>query len=411
MLYDLIIIGAGAAGLFAAANAHPDRRVLLLEKTDRPGQKLLLTGNGQCNLTNIGDISAFLIRYGPQGKRLRPVLYPFSNLALMAWLEDRDLTLIARPDGKVFPASLDAHDVLNLFLKHSRQNGVEIRPHTPVTALMRMDGTDAPHHFRVETRQGPLSARHVLVTTGGTSYPHTGSDGCFFACLESLGIELTPRRPALAPVYVHGYPYGGLSGISFSNCAITIGADPKPIRTAGSLLLTHRGLSGPVILNNARSIDQGTSLTVNYLPGTNATDFRRALIEASVGSARQIITLLEAQTDLPRRFVEAVCDRANIPAHTKAAHLGGPDMTRFATLLTTDTYTVSGTGGFTTAMATAGGVSLDEIDLHTMEVRRCPGLHLAGEVLDVDGDTGGYNLQFAFSSAKRAMDAILDGGT
>ena len=172
------------------------------------------------------------------------------------------------------------------------------------------------------------------------------------------------------------------------------------------MLLTHRGLSGPVILNNARFINQGTSLTVNYLPDIDSTDFRRALIQATKGSARQITTLLETQTGLPRRFLEAVCARANIPADTKAARLGGFEMTQIANFLIADTYTVSGIGGFTAAMATAGGVSLDEIDLRTMEVRRFPGLYFAGEVLDVDGDTGGYNLQFAFSSAKRGMDAM-----
>lgn len=158
MLYDLILIGAGAAGLFAAANAEPGRRVLLLEKTDQPGRKLLLTGSGQCNLTNTGDISAFLSRYGLQGKRLRPVLYPFSNLALMAWLEEQGLPLTIRSDGKVFPASLRAHDVLHLLQTRGRQNGVEFRPGTPVTALTPIDDVTSGARFRLETPQGPLTA-------------------------------------------------------------------------------------------------------------------------------------------------------------------------------------------------------------------------------------------------------------
>ena len=397
MLYDLIIIGAGAAGLFAAANVPPENRVLVLEKAAAPGQKLLLTGNGQCNLTNAGDIADFLLRYGPNGKHLRPVLFPFSNLALMAWFEDRGLPLTTRPDGKVFPASLDARDVLTLLLDQSRKNGVELRCNTPAIALTPINGA-----FQIETPTDTLTARRILVTTGGASYPHTGSDGGFFACLEALGIPLIPRRPALCPVFVHDYPYSALSGISFAGCAITIG----PLRAHGSLLLTHRGFSGPVILNNARSITQGAELTINYLPNTDPTALRRTLLQSATGSAQQIITLLETETHLPRRFLEHICQRANRPPDTKAARLGGPEMAQIATLLTADSYTVSGLGGYQTAMATAGGVSLDEINLRIMSAKRYPNLHFAGEVLDIDGDTGGYNLQFAFSSAMKAMTTL-----
>jgi len=401
----MIIIGAGAAGLFAAANIRPGKRVLLLEKTAKPGQKLLLTGSGQCNLTNAGSIADFLPRYGPNGKRLRPVLFPFSNLALMGWLEAQCLPLTTRSDGKVFPASMDARDVLNLLLGLARKNGVEIRYNTPVTALAQTDD-NPPARFRLATPAGTLYTQNVLVATGGASYPRTGSDGAFFGCLDTMGLNLTPRRPALCPVYVHDYPYGELSGISFPDCAIVIDTDNKPVRARDSLLLTHRGFSGLVILNNARHISQGAELTISCLPNTDLGDLRRALLTAAAGTAQQVGTLLEAKTRLPRRFLEAVCHRINIPPDTKAARLGGAEMGQLATLLTADTHTVSGTGGFQTAMVTAGGVSLDEIDLPTMSARRFPGLYFAGEVVDIDGDTGGYNLQFAFSSARLAVSAL-----
>jgi len=407
MLYDLIIIGAGAAGLFAAANAPADRRILLLEKTDTPGKKLLLSGSGQCNLTNSGDIKDFLPRYGANGKRLRSVLYPFSNLALMAWFENHGMTLTTRPDGKVFPASLNAHDVRNLLLDQSRKNGVELRYGTSVTALTPYRGDDPSRaRFTLETPTGPLTARQVLVTTGGASYPRTGSDGGFFSCLEALGLEIIPPRPGLTPVHVHNYPYSELSGISFPDCGISIKTNTNPIRAQGSLLFTHRGFSGPVVLNNARYIGQGQKLSINYLPGRDSAALRPALLTAASGAAQQIITRLEAETHLPRRFLEVICQRANIPPDTKAARLGGPEMARIAEHLTTDTYAVSGLGGFSAAMVTVGGVSLDEVNLRTMQSRNIPGLFFAGEILDADGDTGGYNLQFAFSSAKLAMDSI-----
>jgi len=404
MIYDLIIIGAGAAGLFAAANVPPDWRVLLLEKTAHPGQKLLMAGSGQCNLTNAEDIKAFLTRYGANGTKLRPVLFPFSNRALMTWLEECGLRLLTRADGKVFPASLKSADVLRLFLDLAAQNKVELRLNTPVTALN-------PHPeggFDLQTPAEQLRARHVLVTSGGASYPQTGSDGRFFDCLADLNIPLTEHRPALAPIYVHDYPYRDLPGVSIPQTSLTLQAEgAKPIKGHGDLLFTHQGFSGPVILTHTRYVAADMTLSLSYLSDADPTALRKSLLEQTSGQRRQILTLLEASFPLPRRFLEILCQRAGISPDTKASQLGGSEMGALAALLTADTYKISGVGGFDTAMVTAGGVSLDAVNLRTMESRDIPGLYFAGEVLDVDGDTGGYNLQFAFSSAKLAIESML----
>jgi len=400
MHYDLIIIGGGAAGLFAAANVRPGLRVLLLEKTHTPGQKLRLAGSGQCNLTNAEPMTAFSGRYGANGKRLRPVLNAFGNRALMVYFDELGLPLVTREDGKVFPASMDSRDVAERLLARGRQNGVDVRSNAPVTEILA-----EKDHFILRTPAHTHTAKHVLVTTGGASYPKTGSDGLFFACLEAFGIDLVPRRPALTPIHVQDYPYGDLSGISFPEAGITLTmkADHRRITGRGSLLLTHRGFSGPVILNHARYVAQGDTMTVHYLPGRDPGTLRRMLLELTAGNAKQIGTVLEAATDLPGRFLDCICLRAGIAPDTKASRLSGKELGEIARILTADTYEISGTGGFSAAMATAGGVSLDEVDLRTMESRRYPGLYFAGEVLDVDGDTGGYNLQFAFSSARLAL--------
>jgi len=362
-----------------------------------------MAGSGQCNLTNAADIKTFLTRYGTNGSKLRPILFPFSNQSLMTWLEERGLPLLTREDGKVFPASLKSADVLRLFLDLITQNGVELRLNTPVAALTPLEGGG----FALQTPTEHLCTRNVLVTSGGASYPKTGSDGTFFDCLEAFDIPLIERRPALAPVFVHDYPYETLSGVSIENVALTLETeDAKPIRGHGDLLFTHHGFSGPVILTHSRYVTPGMTLVLNYLPDADTTAFRKSLLENASGEKRQILTLLEQSLPLPRRFLEIICRRAGFDPTIKASHLSGIEMGALAKHLTADTYRVNGQGSFDTAMVTAGGVSLDAIDLRTMESRDIPGLYFAGEVLDVDGDTGGYNLQFAFSSAKRAIEAM-----
>jgi len=403
MIYDLIIIGAGAAGLFAASNVPSDWKVLLLEKTERPGQKLLMAGAGQCNLTNAADIKTFLMRYGANGAKLRPVLFPFSNRALMAWFEERGLPLLTRADGKVFPASLKSADVLQLFLTLAAQNGVELRLAATVTALTAL----SEGGFALRTPTECLRAQHVLVATGGASFPQTGSDGGFFDCLEPLGVPLISRRPALAPVFVHDYPFAALSGVSILDVGLMLHMEhTTPICGRGNLLFAHRYFSGPVILTYSHYAAAGMTFSLNYLPDTDATALRKSLLEAASGEKRQILTLLEDVLHLPRRFLEIICVRAKISPDTKASQLGGAEMGALANFLTADTFQISRLGGFDTARATAGGVSLEAVDLRTMESRTIPDLYFAGEVLDVDGDTGGYNLQFAFSSAKRAIESI-----
>jgi len=413
MTYDLIIIGAGAAGLFAAANAPVGWSVLVLEKTGVAGQKLLLTGSGQCNLTNSDSIKSFLLRYGDNGKRLRPVLFPFSNIALMDFFEQQNLPLLVREDGKVFPASLKSTDVLTLLLKLSQVRGVNIRYDSAVTDITVSDESGC-RGYLIKTADTEFFARNVLVATGGRSYPQTGSDGSFFSCIERLGITLVPRRPALAPIFVSDYPYGELSGLTFPDVTIElIKADNKKlIKVEGSLLFTHKGFSGPAVLEISRYVKQGDSFRINYLPKSFIPKEARAnlhtvLVQSASGSAKQITTLLESITKLPSSFLEFICRCSGIAPDEKASRLSGREMSAPANRITADTFVISGTGGFSTAMATAGGVCLNEVNMRTMEALRFPNLYFAGEVLDVDGDTGGYNLQFAFSTAMSAIRSIF----
>ena len=412
MIYDLIIIGAGAAGLFAAANAPFGWKTLVLEKTEKPGQKLLLTGSGQCNLTNNESIKAFLLRYGDKGKLLRSVLFPFSNIALMEYFEQHGLPLLVREDGKVFPKSMKSADVLSLLLDISKKRDVAFNVHVGVQEINYHSESELSR-FSLQTTNGEFFSKNILIATGGASYPKTGSDGSFLACLEHFGLSLVSLRPALTPILVHEYPFSNLSGLTFSKAVVEINNSKTPQnaptqKAEGSLLFTHKGFSGPAILQISRYVTQGDSLIINYLPEFTKDSIYKKLMQTAAGDSRQIITVLESATNLPRRFLEFICANNNIAKNEKASRLSGREMDTLAKQLTADSYEVSGTGGFSEAMTTAGGVSLDEIDLRRMEAKNYPGLFFAGEVLDVDGDTGGYNLQFAFSSAicsTKAMQA------
>lgn len=406
MHYDLIIIGGGAAGLFAAAQVPVGTSVLLLEKTDKLGQKLLLSGGGQCNITHSRPISEFLTQYGAKGKRLRPILFSFSNLALMQYLEENGLPLLIREDGKVFPKSLNAQDLLDLLLTQAKKNGVQIKTNNPVLAFSKntVDG------FSVQTENGNFSADKLLITIGGASVPKTGSDGSFFEILERFGCKMVPLSPALCPIFVQNYPFSTLSGISFPNISITILRETRKILTAeDALLFTHHNLSGPVILNNAREIQTGDILSINFLPTFDLHTLTKHLSTQAIGEKRQVITFLENETMLPRRFLELICQTLSYDYTQKAASLSKSQFMQIAKLLTETCLQVSHPAPLAQAMVTKGGVCLDEVDLKTLASKRYPNLYFAGEVLDVDGNTGGYNLQFAFSSAKKAVTSMFFG--
>lgn len=388
MKYEQILIGGGAAGLYFAANCRSGSG-LILEKSRTPGQKLMLSGSGQCNLTHGGSIKDFIGHYGQNGSRIRSALYRASNLALMNFFSENGIPLTERPDGKVFPQSMKASQVLELLQKRAVQNGWRLAANCPVTDISpQEDGT-----FVIN---GQYKAKAVIVATGGCSYPFTGSDGSIFPVLERLGLNILPPKPALVPLTVQQYPYSSLSGISFRDALVRV--DKHKLK--GDLLLTHSSFSGPAVLNLSRYAKPGSSLKISYLPdGTQ--------LSVPPGESRAAAAFFAEQTKLPKRFVTVALQQAGADPSEKAASLSGRQVKTLLSLLTCDTFSVSGTSGFGSAMATSGGVSLDEVDLKTFESKRYPGLYIIGEVLDIDGDTGGYNLQFAFSSACCAAESLM----
>lgn len=394
-IYNFIVVGGGASGLYFAGNFDGSRAAdgalvpgdvqgspsLILEKTGRPGSKLLMSGGGRCNITHEGSIKDFVPRYGENGKRIRRILYRHNNLELIDWLSKNGIDTISEDDGRVFPVSQKASDVLDFLLKKARENGFEIKTNSAVMAIKRNGEL-----WRVHTDNSYYDGRKIIIATGGCSYPKTGSDGSMFDVLRhDLNLEITDLTPALSPISVKDYPYADLSGISIDGAVSTYTNQKK--KSIGKILFTHNGLSGPAIINISGSISTGEIIVINYLYPMDYDAAFRKLQAATLGSKAQLANIASEVFGLPKNFCRTLGGRAG--TSTKA----------FAKLLTEDMFTVENPGSFDMAMVTRGGVSLDEVDLSTLESVKCPGIFVIGEALDVDGETGGYNLQFAYSSA------------
>ena len=395
--YNCIIVGAGAAGLFYAAADETEGRKLIIEKTSRPGQKLLMSGNGMCNITHGGSIKDFIAHYGDKGAKIRTCLYKHSNLELMQFMENADVPLMERPDGKLFPASMRAADVLDALLAKAYRNGFAFLYDCAVTGIDEGNKGNASNDVCISLSDGrTLRTQKLVIATGGASYPATGSDGSFMEVLKrNLDIKTTALKPALAPVFVENYPYSDLSGISFNDVTVSCGGHTE----RGPMLLTHKGFSGPAILHISQYVKPGAQLTINYLPEQNIADVYRTIRDDQPANSKGIANYLAVQFGLPKAFAEKLFSAPS----RKLSSIGHKELENIVHLMMDRKHTVSGTGGFKEAMVTAGGVSLEEMNLKNMSLIKYPCIHVIGEALDINGDTGGYNLQFAYSSARAAI--------
>ena len=386
--YDIAIIGAGASGLMLAANLDLEgSRGIMLEGSSCVGSKLLMSGGGHCNITHGGSIKDFVYAYGSEGQTLRRCLYRHSNLELARWLAGHGVELADENGepvdtsygsygmdsaGRIFPASMKSRDVLNTLIREASWNGWQLETDAKVSSL-RKDGS-----WEITLINGlELWAKKVVIASGGITYPETGSDGTMLEILDDLGLGINEPRPALAPVFVENYPYSELSGISVPDVTvIAFSSDAactckgKAAKMKGDLLFTHEGLSGPVILNISKYAEPGELIRLCY---------NKELHE------------------LPKRMQRILRDRSR-------GLMGDVRTNVLALMLNQDDFIVSGVDE--RGMVTAGGVPLDEIDMHTMRAKRFDGLYVIGEALDADGITGGYNLQLCWSTAATAADAL-----
>ncbi|HWQ64154.1 MAG TPA: NAD(P)/FAD-dependent oxidoreductase [Methanospirillum sp.] len=400
---SLIIVGGGPAGLFCALQAASENiDVLVLEKKRSCGNKLLISGSGQCNITHDGEIRQFLLRYGDNGSFLKSSLMNFGNQDLIKFFNERGVPLEIEPGGKVFPVSRKASDILDLLIHECQRSRVKIKNSNPVTDVAYING-----RFQVTTSEDMNTSNYLVIATGGETYPATGSTGDGFKFASRFGHTVSDTGSALTGIQVKDYRFSDLSGISFADLTITLFRDGKKIKThTGDILFTHSGLSGPGILDFSRYIRPGDTLKISLTPGIDTREMNEVLIKRiSESGSKQLRTVLGG-FDLPERVVRRLLELANVDPDLTGPHLTKKDRIVIVDLITACPFEVSKLGGPEEAMATWGGVSLSEINPKTMESRIVSGLFFVGEVLDIDGDTGGYNLQAAFSTAKLAAQRL-----
>ena len=413
----VIVVGGGAAGLMAAGQAAASgAETLLLEKMDRPARKLRITGKGRCNLTNVAPLPQFMEHFGSNGRFLRQAFSEFLSPELIGFLNGLGVSTLTERGGRVFPASGCAQDVVDALLKWVRASGVKLYTRSRVTTLL----LEAGRVTGVKVNRGPSTAREnavaskssgrvyggdaVIIATGGTSYPATGSSGDGYPLAQSAGHRIVKIRPALVPLETEGDISGRLQGLSLRNVNVRIAVDgKKQAEGLGEMLFTHFGVSGPVILSLSRlvvdalQLRKRVAISIDLKPAldTHKLD-ARLLRELDAHGKKRFHTLL--QRLLPKKLIPVCMDEIGVSPNKLGHQITGQERRRLGAWLKDFRLTVTGYRPFTEAIITAGGVDTREVNPRTMASRLVKGLYFAGEVLDLDADTGGYNLQAAFTT-------------
>jgi predicted Rossmann fold flavoprotein len=397
--WNVIVIGAGAAGLMAAIHAaERGRRTLLVEKNRKPGVKILMSGGTRCNITHACDNRGIVEAYGAPGKFLHSALAALSVQDTIAFFEAEGVPTKIEETGKVFPVSNKAVDVLDALLRRLNRSGATLALGEPVTDLRKP--ADA---FELTTNQRILTCSRVIVTTGGQSYPGAGTRGDGYVWAARFGHTIVPPRPALVPLTVQADWVGELRGLTLADVGVQVLESGKPLlSTRGGFLFAHFGLSGPAPLDVSRAVSRHPNphslvLELDFLPARSEQDFDEFLRDQSLASGKKQLAVVLSEC-LPRRLCDVFLALTGQPLERKAAGLSKSDRQKLVQAVKHLQLPLRGTLGFEKAEVTSGGVSIDEVDSRTMESKLCPGLFLAGEILDLDGPIGGYNFQAAWST-------------
>lgn len=404
---NVLVIGGGAAGLLAGiAAAQSGAQTVILEKMRRPGKKILITGKGRCNITNNCDLQEIIKNIPGNGRFLNSALRRFTNQDIVQLLEDNGLPTKVERGGRVFPVSDKAADVVDTLVKIYKNYGGRLFTDCKVKSITAEFGkiTGA-----VTADGQKFAADAVILAAGGSSYPGTGSDGSGVKLAKALGHTIVPLAPSLVPLESDSPYIAGLQGLSLRNIEGTVYADGKKIGSEfGEMLFTHFGVSGPIILSLSKCVAeafargaQEVELAIDLKPALDKDKLDARLQRDFMQYSRK--QMPNGMKDLlPQRLIAPVLDQAFIDEEKFVNQLSRAERRRLVDILKAFTVPITGTRPIAEAIVTAGGVSLKEIDPKTMESKLIKGLFFAGEVMDIDGYTGGYNLQAAFSTGYAA---------
>ena len=407
----VIVLGGGAAGMMAAGHAaEKGHTVHLFEKNNRLGKKILITGKGRCNLTNDGDLDTFLENIPGSPYFMYSAFSLLDSQATRDFFHRLGMETKVERGGRVFPVSDHAIDVVLALEKYMKQNGVHLHLESNVIEVLVEDGV--AKGIRLENGK-EFFADAVIVCTGGLSYPGTGSTGDGYRFAKKTGHTVTPLFPSLVPLKAAESWCGELMGLSLKNVAVVMkdAKGKKVYDDFGELLFTHYGVSGPVILSGSRHVtvrpQETFFLHIDLKPALDEKKLdARVLRDFEKYANKQFSNALDDL--LPKKMIPVIVELSQIPAEKKVNAITKEERKRLVKLLKDFTLTITGVTGYNEAVVTCGGIDTDQIDPTTMESKLVKGLYFAGEVLDVDGYTGGFNLQIAFSTGYAAGEYVLE---
>ena len=412
--FDVVVVGAGAAGLIAAGRAAElGGNVLLLEKMERAGRKLLITGKGRCNITNVAPQSDFFQHIYPEGKFLKNAFSAFFSQDMIQLLQKNGLETVTERGGRVFPVTNKSADVVNALVKWVKRNNVTIEYGQRVQRLIIKDGALTGLIVGTKNLTREILAKNVILCTGGKSYPATGSEGDGYRFAAAAGHTIETPRPALVPLETEGNKARRLQGLSLKNVRAAVWVNGKKFKDEfGEMLFTHFGLTGPIILTLSRFVVEEllkknkVEISVDLKPALNEVKLDNRLIrDLDENGKRKIDNIFRMW--LPASLIPLFLEELRIDGNKEAHQMTGKERKSIQLLMKDLRFTVTGYRPFREAIITAGGVITDEIDAKTMESKLVKNLYFAGEVIDLDADTGGFNLQIAFSTGWLAATSCM----
>lgn len=405
----VLIIGGGAAGMFAAiAAAETGNQVHLFEKNEKFGKKLYITGKGRCNLTNACDLEKLFENVVSNPKFLYSAFYGFTNRQTIDFFEEQGMKTKVERGNRVFPMSDHSSDVIQALVKKMRSLGVHTHLNTEVKDLLLEDGKARGILLLDDTK---VEGDRVIVATGGLSYPSTGSTGDGYRFAKEAGHKITELSPALVPMNIQEEDCKRMQGLSLKNVRLTLYADKKCLyEDFGEMMFTHFGITGPLVLSASSHVtkkykEKPLTVSINLKPALSAEQLDARLVrEFSEARNKQFKNSLASL--FPAKMIPVMIERSGISPEKRVNEISREERVEFAEKIQNFRLTVTGFRDYNESIITRGGVCVNEVNPATMESKLVPGLFFAGEVLDLDGLTGGFNLQIAWSTAYAAGKGV-----